>query len=60
MTSLPKLSELVGEELVEGDHPEGLVDGDADVLSGPLDDLLQDLTPSFCREEVKTTERMDL
>ena len=60
MDGLPELSELVGEKLVEGDHPEGLVDGDADVESGPLHDLLKDLATSFGCEEVKTTEGMDL
>jgi|APCry1669189534_1035231.scaffolds.fasta_scaffold462712_1 hypothetical protein len=35
----PELSELVSDELFEGDHPQRLVDADADALSGPFDDL---------------------
>ena len=60
MIGLPELSKLVCDELVEGDHPERLVDGHADVLGGSLHDLLQDLTASFGREKMEAAERMHL
>lgn len=58
--SLPVFSEFVVNEFVEGDHPQGLVDGDPDVLVGAFDDLLENLTPGFGGEQMLSTVRLHL
>ena len=58
--SLPVFSKFVCNKLVEGDHPERLIDRHSDVLVGAFNDLLKNFASSLSREQMLTSERMHL